>query len=101
MPFIKKMPAIEHFEVVLMFKTVKTPPTVKSPSPTLVSFELKRTVVATRKDLFGCPGESPWLTWRFAVGQENQTKDVRFLFSPLTTPPKREYNAVSSIADEI
>ena len=35
MPFIKKMPAIEHFEVVLMFKTVKTPPTVKSPSPTL------------------------------------------------------------------
>ena len=35
MPFIKKMPAIEHFEVVLMFKTVKTPPTVKSPLPTL------------------------------------------------------------------
>ena len=35
MPFIKKMPAIEHFEVVLMFKTVKNPPTVKSPSPTL------------------------------------------------------------------
>ena len=33
--FIKKMPAVEHFEVVLMFKTVKTPPTVKSPSPTL------------------------------------------------------------------
>jgi len=46
-----------------------------------------------------------WLPWRFAVGQENQIKDVRFLFSPLTTPPlwppKREYNAVSSIADEI
>ena len=61
--------------------------------------------MATRKDLFGCPGESPWLTWRFAVGQENQIKDVRFLFSPLTTsplwPPKREYNAISSIADEI
>ena len=36
MPFIKKMPAIEHFEVVLMFKTVKTPPTIKSPSPTLL-----------------------------------------------------------------
>jgi len=39
------------------------------------------------------------------VGQENQIKDVRFLFSPLTTPllwpPKREDNAVSSIADEI
>jgi hypothetical protein len=31
-PFVKKMPAIEHFEaLVLMFKTVKTPPTVKSP----------------------------------------------------------------------
>jgi len=25
MPFIKKMPAIKNFEVVLMFKTVKTP----------------------------------------------------------------------------
>src|ERR1700721_2370128 len=49
--------------------------------------------------LFGCPGESPWLPWRFAlVGQENQIEDVRFLFSPVTTPPlwppKREYNAV-------
>jgi len=32
MPFIKKMPAIEHFEaLVLMFKTVKNPPTVKNP----------------------------------------------------------------------
>jgi hypothetical protein len=32
MPFIKKMPVIEHFEaLVLMFKTVKTPLTVKSP----------------------------------------------------------------------
>jgi len=45
------------------------------------------------------------LPWRFAVGQENQIEDVRFLFSPLTTPPlwppKRKYNAVSSIADEI
>jgi hypothetical protein len=31
-PFVKKMPAVEHFEaLVLMFKTVKTPPTVKSP----------------------------------------------------------------------
>ena len=38
--------------------------------------------MATRKDLFGCPGESPWLPWRFAlVGQENQIEDVRFLFS--------------------
>ena len=34
--FIKKMLAIEHFEVVLMFKPVKNPPTVKSPSPTLL-----------------------------------------------------------------
>jgi hypothetical protein len=36
---------------------------------------------------------------RALVGQENQIEDVRFLFSPLTTPPlwppKREYNAVS------
>ena len=31
-PFVKEMPAIEHFEaLVLMFKTVKNPPTVKSP----------------------------------------------------------------------
>src|SRR6266700_2924962 len=42
-----------------------------------------------------------WLPWRIAlVGQENQIEDVRFLFSPLTTPPlwppKREYNAVSA-----
>jgi len=44
------------------------------------------------------------LPWSIAlVGQENQIKDVRFLFSPfslLTTPPlwppKREYNAVSA-----
>jgi len=47
-----------------------------------------------------------WLQWRIAlVGRENQIEDVRFLFSPLTTPPlwppKREYNAVSAIADEI
>ena len=28
-----------------------------------------------------------WLPWRIAlVGQENQIEDVRFLFSPLTTP---------------
>jgi len=37
---------------------------------------------------------------RALVGQENQIEDVRFLFSPLTTPPlwapKREYNAVSA-----
>ena len=33
------------------------------------------------------------MPWRFAVGQENQIEDV--------WPPKREYNAVSSIADEI
>ena len=45
MPFIKKMPAIEHFEVVLMFKTVKTPPTVKSPSPTLHSWYKKRNYI--------------------------------------------------------
>ena len=58
--------------------------------------------MATRKDHFCCPGESPWLPWRFAlVGQENQIEDVCFLFSPfspVTTPPlwppKREYNAV-------
>ena len=42
-----------------------------------------------------------WLPWRIAlVGQENQIEDVRFLFSPLATPPlwppKREYNAVSA-----
>ena len=34
------------------------------------------------------------------VGQGNQIGDIRFLFSPLTTPPlwppKREYNAVSA-----
>ena len=31
-PFAKKMPTIEHFKaLVLMFKPVKTPPTVKSP----------------------------------------------------------------------
>jgi len=38
-------------------------------------------------------------------GESNSSEDVRFLFSPLTTPPlwppKREYNAVSAIADEI
>ena len=29
-----------------------------------------------------------WLPWRIApVGQENQIEDVRFLFSPSTTPP--------------
>ena len=59
-----------------------------------------------RKDLFGCPGELPWLAGRIAlVGRGNWVKDVRFLFSPLTTPPlrppKREYNAVSATADEI
>ena len=41
------------------------------------------------------------MPWRIApVGQENQIEDVRFLFSPSTTPPlwppKREYNAVSA-----
>ena len=37
--------------------------------------------MAARKDLFGCPGES-----RLGC-LENQIEDVRFLFSPLTTPP--------------
>jgi len=46
------------------------------------------------------------LPWRIAlVGQENQIEGVRFLFSFLPTPPlwppKREYNAVSAIADGI
>jgi len=50
------------------------------------------------------------LPWRIAllVGQGNQAQDNASsspLFSPLTTPPlwppKREYNAVSAIADEI
>ena len=53
--------------------------------------------MATRRDLFGCLGDSPWLA-------ENQIEDIHLLFSPLTTPllwlPKREYNAVSAIADE-
>ena len=41
------MPAIEHFEaLVLMFKTVKTPPTVKSPSPTLPQPPLYSTMAA-------------------------------------------------------
>ena len=43
------------------------------------------------------------------VGQENRIEatqnlpDVRFLFLPLlpTPPPKREYNAVSAVANEI
>ena len=59
--------------------------------------------VATRKDPF-------WLPWRIAlVGQENQIEvtqnlpDVRILFPPLLPmpPPKRKYNAISAIADEI
>ena len=45
-----------------------------------------------------------WLPWRFAlVGQGNQIKDVRFLFSPFSPlatpplwPPKREDNTVSA-----
>ena len=38
MPFIKKMPAIKHFKaLVLIFKTVKNPLTVKSLSLTLVN----------------------------------------------------------------
>ena len=47
------------------------------------------------------------MPWRIAlVGQGNHIGDVRFLFSPFlpTTPLwplKREYNAVSAIADEI
>src|SRR6266404_3872486 len=49
----------------------------------------------------GCTQGPFWLPWRIAlVGQENQIEDVRFLFSPSTTPPlwppKREYNAVSA-----
>ena len=55
-----------------------------------------------RKDHFGCPGEL------FRVGQENRNRSnselaVRFLFLLLlpTPPPKREYNAVSAVADEV
>ena len=46
------------------------------------------------------------MPWRIAfVGQENQIEDVHLLFSPFlprrpSWPPKREYNAVSAIADE-
>ena len=37
------------------------------------------------------------------IALENQIEDVRFLFLPLlpTPPPKREYNAVSAVADEV
>jgi len=63
--------------------------------------------MATRKDLFGCPGDSPWLARRIKLKQPNlpdvRFLDIRFLFlSLLTMPPlKREYSAVSAIADEI
>jgi hypothetical protein len=36
MPFIKKMPAIKHFEVVLMLKPVKSPITYVSTTDTAV-----------------------------------------------------------------
>ena len=48
-----------------------------------------------------------WLPWRIAlVGQENQIEDVRFLFSPLTTPPvvaakTRIQRCLCRYADEI
>ena len=52
-----------------------------------------------RKDLFGCPGDSPWLARRIKL------KTYASFLSPLTMPPlwppKREYNAVSAVTDEI
>jgi len=58
--------------------------------------------VPARKDLFSCPGESPWLAGRIAlVGRENQIEDDASSSPPPLWPPKREYNAVSTIADEI
>ena len=62
--------------------------------------------MAARKDYFGCPGELFWLDQGNSSGVELKIQnlpDVRLLFLPfLPMPlPKRKYNAVSAIADEI
>ena len=70
--------------------------------------------MATRKDYFGCPGELFWLARGIVlVSQGSQIKATQNLpnmrsliyassFSLLPMPlPKREYNAISTIADEI
>jgi hypothetical protein len=69
--------------------------------------------MAARKDYFGCPGELFWLARGIVlVGQGNSSgvelkiqnlPDVHLLFLHFLPMPllKREYNAVSAIADEI
>ena len=55
--------------------------------------------MATREDLFGYLGDSPWLARIIKLKTHASSSP------PLTTPPlwplKRECNAVSAIADEI
>ena len=56
---------------------------------------LLRTLVTTRKDYFGCPGESALFVRRIKL------KTYASSLSLLMPLPKREYNAVSAIADKI
>ena len=64
--------------------------------------------MAARKDHFGCYGELFWLARGIRIEVTQNLPDVRFLnirflFLPLSpTPlPKRGYNAVSVVADEV
>ena len=70
--------------------------------------------MATRKDHFGCHGELFWLArGTVLVGQGSRIEatqnlpnvrflDIRFLFLSFAyASAKREYNAVSAIADEV
>ena len=58
--------------------------------------------MAARKDRFGCPGELSWLARGVELKQFRTCLTYAYSFSLLPTPPpKRKYNAVFIVADEV
>ena len=91
-------PSLQQNLISLGYDFVLSPPTVHSNCSKRLWLHA-RAVLVTLENYSGWPGELSWL----ARGVELNLPDVRFLFLPLlpTPLPKRGYNAVSAVADEV
>ena len=109
-----------------MFTTSFHPPSASAPNFYIryahsISLGCHQLYIVIVANACACTQGPFWLPWRIIlvgqgnclVGQGNSSgvelkqfralPDVRFLFLPFlpTPPPKREYNAVSAVADEV
>ena len=82
---------LEKYYFALVRELAKLPPTIHSNCSEGMCLHARAFLVA--------PGESPWLAGRIAlVGQENWRRTLPLNY---VRPPKRKYNAISAIANEI